>query len=290
MSLSSYSNPQLPQEEVNVSEKRPLTEFVLLVAGLVAVIVSGGLLLLLFAQTVAAWLPFSAERTVAERLFKPPPASDADTQAALQQLADSLAGIQGLPHGVTIQVHYSPLPVANASATLGGHVTIHRGLLEAIDSENALAMVLAHEIAHVRHRDPVASLGRGLALAVVLSAVSAGAGSRAADWLLGNAGSLTALTFSRAQESRADADALAAVARHYGHVAGADEFFVRMQDRAASRGRNGVPAFMRTHPVTGDRLRQMAQLAVDRQWPTAGELTPLPPGLAAFRSNRTPAP
>jgi len=283
--LSSYSNPQLPQEEVNVSEKRPLTEFLLLVAGLAAVIVVGGLLLLLFAQTVAVLLPFSAERTVADRFFKPPSAANADAQAALQKLADVLAATQGLPRGVTIQVHYSPLPVANASAMLGGHVTIHRGLLESIGSENALALVLAHEIAHVRHRDPVASLGRGLALAVVLSAVSASAGSRAADWLLGNAGAVTALGFSHAQESRADADALAAVARHYGHVAGADEFFVRMQGRRVANGLDGVPAFMRTHPVTAERIEQMARLAADRQWRTTGELTPLPPVLAALRAS-----
>jgi hypothetical protein len=48
-----------------------------------------------------------------------------------------------------------------------------------------------------------------MALAVVMSAVSAAAGSAMADGLLGSASNLTMLSFSRAQEERADADALA---------------------------------------------------------------------------------
>jgi Zn-dependent protease with chaperone function len=281
--LSSYTNPRLPQDEINVSEKRPLSDFLVLVAGLFAVVCACALVLMLFAQAIASWVPFSVERSIADRFF-PQAVDEAGPQAALQRLADSLVGPQGLPPGMVIRVQYRPLPVPNASATLGGHITIYRGLLDQVDSENALALVLAHEIAHVRHRDPVAALGRGAALVVVLSAVSASAGSKAAEFLLGNAGTLTALTFSRAQEARADADALAAVAARYGHVAGADAFFARMQARALTKAADGVPTFMRTHPATDDRITRLAMLAADRGWPAAGPLTPLPAELAALRS------
>jgi len=284
--VSGWSNPQLPQEAVNVDDTRPFASFVAMVAGLGAVIVACALVLMLFAQAIAAWLPFSAERAVAARFIKPP-APEAEPQATLQKLAESLVGPQGLPSGVTLQVHYNPLPVANATATLGGNITIYRGLVEAMDSENALAMVLAHEIAHVRHRDPVRSLGRGMALAVVMSAVSAGAGSAAADWLLGSAGNLTVLSFSRAQEERADADALAAVALRYGHVAGAGTFFKEMQRRYSVAGKSdSTPVFMRTHPATGDRLYRMELLAVAQRWTAEGALTPLPPVLQAIRDAR----
>ena len=285
--MSDWSNPRLPQEEINVAESRPLLSFFVMVAGLGAVILACALVLMLFAQAIAAWLPFSAEQAVAARFFKPSDPA-AEPEATLQKLAESLVGPQGLPAGMRLQVHYSALPVANASATVGGNITIYRGLVEAIDSENALAMVLAHEIAHIRHRDPVRSLGRGMALAVVMSAVSAGAGSAAADWLLGSAGNLTVLRFSRTQEARADADALAAVAQRYGHVAGAGTFFREMQRRASEAGRaaESVPVFMRTHPATDDRLYRMELLAAERRWATEGTLTPLPPALQAIRDAR----
>ena len=288
--MGTYSNPQLPQDEINVSEKRPLAEFLILAAGLFVVVAAGSLLLMLFAQTVAAWLPFSAERAVADRFFDTA-SQRSEPEVALQRLADALVGPQGLPPGVTLRVHYKAQPVANATATVGGHVTIYQGLIESIDSENALALVLAHEIGHVRHRDPVQAIGRGLALAVVLSAISAGAGSKAADWLVGNAGTLTALSFSRSQEARADADALAAVAARYGHVAGAGEFFTEMQRRATLKNDgDAAPSFMRTHPATDDRLMRLDQLAIDQGWPRTGPVTPLPEVLAAIRAARKDAP
>jgi predicted Zn-dependent protease len=41
-------------------------------------------------------------------------------------------------------------PELNAFATTGGHIFITRGLLEALTSEDALAAVIAHEIAHIQ--------------------------------------------------------------------------------------------------------------------------------------------
>ena len=61
-----------------------------------------------------------------------------------------------------LRVHYVDTAVPNAFAALGGHIAVTRGLYESVQSENALALVLAHEIAHVRARDPIAGIGGGL--------------------------------------------------------------------------------------------------------------------------------
>lgn len=66
---------------------------------------------------------------------------------------------QGLPASIKVTVHYIDEPVINAFATIGGHVFIYRGLIDAITSENGLSMVLAHEIAHINNRHPIAALG-----------------------------------------------------------------------------------------------------------------------------------
>ena len=44
-------------------------------------------------------------------------------------------------------VHAVQDPTVNAFATLGGHVFVFTGLVDSLDSENGLAMVLAHELA-----------------------------------------------------------------------------------------------------------------------------------------------
>ncbi|MBK8289217.1 MAG: M48 family metalloprotease [Cellvibrionales bacterium] len=48
-------------------------------------------------------------------------------------------------------------------------------LLDAIkDSETALAMVMAHELAHIKLRHPATAMGAGFAVALLLSICGAG--------------------------------------------------------------------------------------------------------------------
>ncbi|MEC9410786.1 MAG: M48 family metalloprotease, partial [Pseudomonadota bacterium] len=56
----------------------------------------------------------------------------------------------------SVKVHWLPnVDAANAFATSGGNIHVTRGLLDAVNSENGLAMVLAHEYAHIELRHPV---------------------------------------------------------------------------------------------------------------------------------------
>ncbi|MBC7780772.1 MAG: hypothetical protein H7125_11800, partial [Proteobacteria bacterium] len=48
----------------------------------------------------------------------------------------------------------------------------------------------------------------------------------------------------------------------------------------------GIPAFLRTHPATDDRLARLERIARERGWPAEGALTPLPASLEAIRRER----
>jgi Zn-dependent protease with chaperone function len=61
----------------------------------------------------------------------------------------------------------------NAFATPGGHIFITRGLVTAAASEDALAAVIAHEIAHIQMRHGVKAVTTGR----IVQAIMAGAGS-----------------------------------------------------------------------------------------------------------------
>lgn len=267
-----YSNPQLP-EGVNVSAAHPLLDFLRLLGGLLVVTAILVGIAVLLADRLARYIPFSAEQALASRF--PVAASPGPVEEYLQQLASRVAAAQALPKGMTVRVHYVDEPTVNAFATLGGNVVVFRGLIGKMPSENALAMVIAHEIAHVKLRHPITTLGRGLAIGAAVSMVSSGAGGDIAGRTLGHAGLLTALTFSRAQESAADADALRALAGVYGHVAHADEVF-RLLEREAARLPLDPPTFLRTHPLDRKRIGDIAAAARENGWAVDGTVQPLP--------------
>jgi predicted Zn-dependent protease len=276
---------RLPDESVNYSAEHPLKEFTWLVAGALGAVALLTALVGFFAGAIAARLPFSTENTFAASITKhwDEEARDAQAEAArtaLRDIAAKLAPAMNLPQDMRLNVHYSPDPVPNAFATLGGNVVFYRGLLVKFDSEDAVATVLAHEIAHAKLRHPASSLGRGVAVGLTLSLLSTGMGEGVAGGALQTAGTLPLLKYSRDQESAADAEAFAAVVKVYGHVGGARDAFTALSK--VSNGGAG-PAFLQTHPLTAERLAEIQHAAQARGWALDGERTPLPPALAVLR-------
>lgn len=273
--MPEYSNPELP-EDVNNSDRRPLRSFFALAGAALAIGIASALVFAFFGGRLARHLPFETELQLIRPYAAKYPGTGHVAEQYLQRVADRLAGHLGLPAGMAITVHYVNEPVINAFATLGGHVAVYRGLLERMPDENTLAMVIAHEIGHVRYRHPITSLGRGIAFSAVLTLVSAGAGSRAADSILGNAGMLTLLTFSRSQEEEADEAGIAALVGAYGHAGGATGTFEILRTAASERGRAEPPKFLNTHPVTLERIERLSELARRGGWTADGPRTPIP--------------
>lgn len=229
---SRYSNPPLP-EDINVSRTHPLADFARLLGGIAIVAALSLGALMLAASYLAKYIPFNYEVKLAGNFERFLPARQ-PAAVRLQSIADRLARAHALPAQMAIRLHYVNEDIVNAFATLGGHVVVYRGLLEKMPSENALAMVLSHEIAHIKLRHPISAAGRGVVFGVALASVSAATGGDLAAQVLGGAGLLTALSFSREQEREADAHGLAALAKVYGDAVGAEDVF-RILAREAER-------------------------------------------------------
>lgn len=275
-----YSNPRLP-EEVNDSDRTPLRTFAILGGGVMAVTAAAVLVLALAGGTLARYLPFESEvALIAPYAEKFAPGSG-EIDRYLQGLAARLVPAMALPEGMTISVHYMDEPVVNAFATLGGHVVVFRGLIERVPDENVLAMVIAHEIGHVKHRHPIASLGRVFAVGAAVSVVSTSAGNQIVGSVLGNSGMLTLLTFSRAQEEEADETAVAALARVYGHAGGATDTFTLLAAVAVERGRAEPPKLLSTHPLSRERIDRLARIVERSGWQRDGARSPLPSAVLA---------
>ena len=271
-----------PEETVNYADEHPLKEFALLVVGVLGAVALGAALLGFFAGELAGRVPFATEREYAASLTerfeqaKLTPAQR-DARDALRALAAKLAAAMPLPPDIAVSVHYADEPTVNAMATLGGNLVFYRGLLHKLESEEAVAMVLAHEIAHVRLRHPAAAMGRGVAVGLVLSAVSVGAGRSLGGDAVQRAAVLPLLKYSRDQERDADQLALGALVGVYGHAGGAAEVFKALA--AAVPGEGARLAILQTHPLTEERIARLQALARERGWPLDGPRTPLPPAL-----------
>jgi predicted Zn-dependent protease len=272
-----YEN-RLPPEGINVSEEHPLKEFFILVAGVGAAVLAVVVLLAIFAGWLVRYIPFETERNLAEKLFLSSNLKSLqldgvqqDRRIYLQDLADKLASAQGLPDNFKITVHYVDNETVNAFATLGGNIIMFKGLLEKLPHENALAMVLAHEIAHVKHRDPMVASGRGLTVGLAIASLVGLGNSSVVDTLISPVASITILKYSRNQEQAADMEAMETLHRHYGHLSGAEVLFEVLM---ANQEGHVPPIFLSSHPVSERRIETIRAYRVDRSW--EGELTKLP--------------
>lgn len=256
-----YENRPVP-EGINVSAQHPLVDFAWMLAAVGLLVTVFVIALSLSAGWLARQVPMSQENSWAEAYLEANPRELSDhalrTQQWLQALADQLTARMALPPDTTIHVHYvQDDEVINAFATLGGNVVIFSGLLKAVDSENALAMVMAHEIAHIAHRDPITALGRGVAVALGLSAIGGASDSAMAQQIVGNVGMLSGLSFSRSQEHAADKAAIEALLAHYGHLNGAATLFEELKKMEPRL----TPEFLATHPLTDKRIARIAEAA-----------------------------
>ena len=281
---------RLPAEGINASHEHPLKEFAWLVASVAAALIAFVTLLAYTAQWLAPLIPFEYERRLASGMNLVQPQANEEAraaQAALQALGERLAARMGLPPGMQLRVGYRDTDTVNAVATLGGQTVFFRGLLGKLESEDAVAMVLAHEIAHLKHRHPAASLGRGVAVGLVLSLVSAELGRSLGGAVLPQAGAATLLRFNRSQESQADQEALRVLAQEYGHLGGAlelfDVFAKLSKSPVGEYVERAVPQWLRTHPLSGARLEAVHEWARQHGAKVDGPRRPLPPALAALQ-------
>jgi predicted Zn-dependent protease len=151
----------------------------------------------------------------------------------------------------------------NAFALPGGFVGVHTGLISAAETESELASVLAHEIAHVTQRHIARMLGQQDQMQLpVLVALAAAVllGRSRPDLAMGAAAAAQAgavqatLAYSRDFEREADRVGLQALEAAGFDARAMAAFFERMQRSMRVADDGSTPGYLRTHPVTSERI------------------------------------
>lgn len=141
----------------------------------------------------------------------------------------------------------------NAFALPGGPVYVYTGLLDRLTTDDEVAALLGHEIAHV-YKEHWANMTadaqkRNLGLGVLLGAAKA---DRAWYNVAGVASSLMDLKYSRKDENQSDDEGLKTMVAAGYDPRGMLSLFQVMQN-ASKDGK--TPEFLRSHPVTTDRIK-----------------------------------
>jgi beta-barrel assembly-enhancing protease len=156
-------------------------------------------------------------------------------------------------------------PSINAFAMPGGNIGVHTGLLLAAQNESELASVIAHEIAHVTQNHlarmvaaqsqsywpTMAALGLALLAARSNPNVASAAIASTQAYSIQNQ-----LNYSRDYEREADRLGYDMLTRAGFDPRAMSEFFERLQ-RANRFYDTSAPAYLRTHPLTSDRIADM---------------------------------
>ena len=199
--------------------------------------------------------------------------SSSKKQQYLQQLGSSLAETMELPEDVVLRIHHSDSEEVNAFASLNGLIVINQGLIDFVESENELAFILAHEIAHIKERHPIKSLSSGVIVGLLVAMMTGGSDNGGAASTLSTGVTLTSLGFSRANESDADTLALQAIQHYYGHTAGSTAFFTRLH---AKQHLPEILTFISTHPGHEERIASLNTQAEKMAVRSQGQYVSLP--------------
>ncbi|CAG2149225.1 Beta-barrel assembly-enhancing protease [Cupriavidus yeoncheonensis] len=153
----------------------------------------------------------------------------------------------------------------NAFALPGGYIGVHTGLLVQSETESELASVLGHEIGHVMQRHIARGITQqdqsmwiALASMVLAGLAATRSPDAAAALAMGGQGAAIAnqLSFSRGAEREADRVGFQIMTAAGFDPQGMPDFFQRLQ-RSSGTAENSVPSYVRTHPLTSERIADM---------------------------------
>lgn len=142
----------------------------------------------------------------------------------------------------------------NAFATPGGYIYVYTGLIKYLDSENQLAGVMGHEIAHAANRHSTQQMTKLYGLSAITSIVTGKPDPGMVEQVLLG---LLSLKFSRGHETDADMHSVIYLCGTSYKADGAADFFKKIENQ------DRPPEFLSTHPDPGNRVKNIESKAIE---------------------------
>ncbi len=222
------------------------------------------------------------ERKIGEEIMRQVRASgaymqDPEVNDYLNELGHRLVTAS---HDAKQDFHFFAVPDSqiNAFALPGGFIGVHTGLIVLAQNESELASVLAHEISHVTQRHMARMVANeknsllmtlaGLAVAILAARAGGSNGSQGVSAALAGSQALAMqnkLNFTRDNEFEADRVGFTRLTAAGFDADGAATFMERLQ-RANRFVEGNAPSYLRTHPITYERIAEAQSRALGRPY------------------------
>jgi predicted Zn-dependent protease len=201
-----------------------------------------------------------------------PVVADEEVEDYIQKLGLSMGEFTNYELGFHFFMVESP--VINAFAVPGGYIGVHTGLMLETQSESELASVISHGITHVTQRHGARMIEEAsqmtipmiasLVGALVLTAANPEAGA-AAMMASQAAAQQHQINFTRANEQEADAIGIRLMQQAGYDTQRMAAFFERMQRASRYTDPAHIPEYLRTHPITVNRIAAARNRAANMQ-------------------------
>jgi predicted Zn-dependent protease len=194
---------------------------------------------------IAPHVPMSWERNVGTAIvgdFGEIRCRDPKGQKALEDLVERIdPGATKGPNA--IKVAALDVPMFTAAALPGGYIVVFKPAITETDSD-ALAGVIAHEIAHVRRRHVAEAMIREFGIGALIRLFAGNVGA--------NAEQIVSLRYTRDNEAQADSDAVAMLRRAGISPKPTADLFAKL-----SKQQHEIPGysaeFLQSHPLSDSR-------------------------------------
>jgi len=144
----------------------------------------------------------------------------------------------------------------NAFCTPGGYIYVYTGLMKFVDSEAALAGVLAHEVAHAERRHMTQRLTSYYGVSAILSLVLGSNPNQLAEIAANLFVGLGFLANSRADETEADDYSMKYLRSSQYYPGSIIFFFNKIREEQSRKGQTpgDLERLFATHPLPQDRI------------------------------------
>ena len=199
---------------------------------------------------IAPHVPMSWERNIGSAIvgdFGDLRCRDAKGQQALEAVVERVS--PGATKGSDgIKVAALDVPMFNAAALPGGYIVVFKPAIVGTDPD-ALAGILAHEVAHVRRRHVAEALLREFGIGALIRLMAGNIGA--------NAEQLLALSYTRQNEAQADADAIRMLRQAHISPRPTAALFRRLA-KEQEQHLSTSAEFLESHPLSGGRAERFA--------------------------------
>lgn len=230
-------------------------------------------------EAARAELSPQLERRIGERIMneirlrEPSYIDDSDINDYLNRLGNRLVAASPNPLS---ECHFFAIRdgMINAFAMFGGFIGVNTGTILTAQSESELAGVLAHELSHVQQNHLARNLARekqnslAMMIAMAVGVLAARSNSQIANATIASAqaGAIQSqLAYSRDFEREADRVGFQTLRQAGFDVHGMGDFFGRLL-QAGRVYENSAPVYLRSHPLTLERISDMQNRAQDSSY------------------------